>query len=442
MNNLFDVKNGKMTINLHSGQTKAWESKARFTFVIAGTQSGKTSFEPFWLDREIRTCGPGDYLAVTATYDLFKLKFLPEMQGYFEMFGWQYAASDRVIWKNEGAQKYRIILRSANAPGGLESATVKAAVLDECGQDEFSLQAWEAIQRRLSLSRGRVFGGTTPYNLGWLKTQVFDRWRAGDPDYRVIQFKSTQNPTFPMDEYKRAKATLPTWKFEMFYNGEFSRPAGQIYEDFTEWHSCDPFPIPQSWPRLMGTDFGAIHTAKLISVIDPATDIIYIVDDMLDGNMTTSQHVASVKQNRFYKHGLVAWGGAKSEKQQRWDWKAAGLMVKEPPISDVEAGIDRVTEALKTRKLRVFNTCVGLVDEFGRYARELNEVGEPTDKIKDKETFHRLDAVRYLISGATKAGTLRASKVDLYAKVQRAPVSVAVRADSDIDAMLEESNYA
>ena len=76
MSGLYSVENGKLTINLHPGQTRAWDSKARYTFIIAGTQSGKTSFLPMWLDREMRDSGPGDYIAVTATYDLFKLKFL------------------------------------------------------------------------------------------------------------------------------------------------------------------------------------------------------------------------------------------------------------------------------------------------------------------------------------------------------------------------------
>lgn len=392
-----------MTVNLHPGQTKAWDSEARFTFVIAGTQSGKTSFEPLWLDREVRNSGPGDYLAVTATYDLFKLKFLPEMSRYFcDLFGWQYAASDRVIWRNEGPQKTRIILRSANSPSGLESATAKAAVLDECGQDDFTLEAWEAIQRRLSLSQGRVFGGTTPYNIGWLKQQVFDRWIAGDEDYRVIQFKSTMNPSFPAAEYERARSTMPAWKFNMFYNGEFTRPAGLIYEDFTDWHKCEPFAIPPTWPRFLGVDFGAIHTAKMFAAYDPVGDVYYIVSCLLDGNMTTAQHVKTVTESPYYRPGISAWGGALSEKQQRWDWKAAGMPLREPVVLDVESGIDRVISLLREKRLRVFNTCAGLIDEFGRYSRELDDNGQPKEAIKDKANYHQLDALRYISAGMTK----------------------------------------
>ena len=34
--------------------------------------------------------------------------------------------------------------------------------------------------RRLAISQGRILITTTPYDLGWLKQQVFDRWQKGD----------------------------------------------------------------------------------------------------------------------------------------------------------------------------------------------------------------------------------------------------------------------
>lgn len=394
------VEGGRVRLKLHVGQTRAWDSNRRFIFVIAGTQGGKTSFGPWWLWREIQRCGPGDYLAVTATYDLFKLKMLPEMRSVFcELLRWgEYQASDRVIVSHD--KKARIILRSANAPGGLESATAKAAWLDECGQDDFRLESWEAVQRRLSLSEGRVLGTTTPYNLGWLKTEVFDRWRQGDADYEVVQFKSIQNPAFPRGEYDRAKATLPAWKFAMFYNGEFSRPAGMIYEDFDEAvHLVDPMDLPAEWPRYVGIDFGAVHTALVWVAEDTARAAYYIYRESLEGGKSTAEHAAGALAYAAHERVVGWYGGAKSESQQRWDWGAAGVAVMEPPIGDVEGGIDRVVGLLKTKRLFLFRTCAGLRDEFGTYARELDANGQVTEKIKDKATFHRLDALRYVVAG-------------------------------------------
>lgn len=397
---------GRARFKLHRGQAKAWRARERFVFVIAGTQSGKTSFVPLWLDREIREKGQGDYLAVTASYDMFKLKFLPEMRRYFVgMLGWSEDKSDRVFWQTVKPGIFnRIILRSASSEGGLESATIKAAVLDECGQDDFRITAWEAVQRRLSLSRGRALGTTTPYNLGWLKQQVYDRWRGGDPDYSVVQFRSIDNPAFPRAEYDRAKATLPDWKFQMFYNGQFSRPAGLIYEDFDEAvHKIPRFSIPPEWPRYVGIDFGAVHTALVWLAENPLTNCFYLYRESLRGGMSTSQHAARALADARGEN-VVRWtGGARSETQQRMDWGAAGVPVMESPIISVEAGIDRVIDLLKTKRLFIFEDCTGVLDEMGTYARVLDDQGQPTDKIRDKDTFHRLDALRYNVSALVPA---------------------------------------
>lgn len=403
---LFTRKADTLRFTLHKGQARAWRSARRFVFVIAGTQGGKTSFTPIWLNREIERGGHGDYLAATATYDLFKLKFLPEMRRFFvEALGWQEDKSDRVFWREYKPRMFdRIILRSASSEGGLESATIKAAALDECGQDEFRITAWEAVQRRLSLSQGRVLGTTTPYNLGWLKQEIYDAWRKGDPDIDVIQFRSIDNPAFPRSEYERMKAKLPAWKFEMFYNGNFTRPAGLIYGDYVDvyrengGHLVHPFDIPPEWPRYVGIDFGAVHTADGWIAEDPERKVFYYYRDGLNGGMTTSQHTERILKLGKGENVFRYVGGAKSETQQRMDWTSAGVPVMEPAISDVEAGIDRVIELFKAKRLFVFDTCKLTRDQLGTYSREVDEQGNPTEVIKDKASFHMLDELRYVVS--------------------------------------------
>ncbi len=88
-----------MNLSLHPGQARAWASKARFVAIIAGTQGGKTSFLPWWLFREIQRCGEGDYIAATASYDLFKLKMLPALRECYEQIlrRGRYWPSDRIL---------------------------------------------------------------------------------------------------------------------------------------------------------------------------------------------------------------------------------------------------------------------------------------------------------------------------------------------------------
>lgn len=400
-NDLLEVTGGKARLHLHPGQTKAWESDRRFTFIYAGTQSGKTSFLPWWLKREIDLKGHGDYLAVTSTYDLFKLKFMPEMKHIFcDLLGWKYSASDRVISNEYKPRMFdRIIMRSAESEGGLESTTAQAAVLDECGQDNFSISAWEAVQRRLSLSQGRVLGGTTLYNLGWTKTEIYDRWRGGDPNYLVVQFASTMNPAFPLAEFERAKATLPEWKFKMMYLGQFDRPAGMIYSDLTEEHYIPRFEIPASWPCYIGIDPGPLHTAIVVIAHDPVKDVYYVCKEYLKGDLTTKQHVENA---RALTQGMNVfhWAlGQKSEKQYRIDWQSEGLPVREPSISDVEGGINRVIELIKTKRLYIFDDLSGCKDQFGTYSRKVDQSGQTMEEIKNKGDYHFMDGIRYSVIG-------------------------------------------
>lgn len=379
----------------------------------------KTSWGPFWLWREIQLQGAGDYLAVTSSYDLFKLKILPEMRTIFEdvlRIG-RFWSGDKVIELcNPETRRFtessggRIILRSAAARGGLESATAKAAWLDEAGQDEFDVTAWEAIQRRLSLNKGRALLTTTVYNLGWLKSEVYDRWANGDPNFDVIQFASTMNPLFPKEEYERAKATMPRWRFEMFYEGKFTKPAGLIYADFDEWMVVEPFSIPPDWPRVVGVDFGGANTATVWLAQDPDKDIWHLYHESLTGDLATPEHVQDARRMAQGLEQVTAYGGAPGETQYRVDWRAAGFTVRQPLVADVETGIDRVTELIKMGRFRLFRTCTGVRDELGKYRRVLDEAGNSTEKIEDKSTYHRLDGLRYAATGIVKR---RATQVAL-----------------------------
>lgn len=412
---------GRVCLDFHDAQLKAWDSDRRFVFFVAGTQSGKTSFGPWWLYREIQRNGAGDYLAVSATYGHFKLKMLPEMRAVYErVLGvGRYWSSDRVLeladpetgefWAKRADDPMwgRIILRSADAEGGLESATAKAAWLDECGMDHFTVDAWDAVRRRLSLSRGRVLGTTTPYNLGWLKVEVMDRWMAGDDRFAVIQAESRVNPAFSDEEFAEAEATMPTWKFNMFYRGIMGRPPGLVYGDYHDWprtevrdeglgHLVPDFAIPPEWPRYVGVDFGAVNQATLWVAEDPKTHVCYAYRETWEGNLTTREHCERFLDAAAGTNFQMAFGGAPSEQQQRWDWGAHGVAVQRPRVADVEIGIDRVTELFKARRLFVFESLRQTRAMLGSYSRVVDDNGQVTEKLKDKEKFHLLDCARYV----------------------------------------------
>jgi hypothetical protein len=284
----------------------------------------------------------------------------------------------------------------------LESCTAKAAHLDEVGQSSFKLASWEAVLRRLSIHQGRVLGTTTVYNLGWMKSEIYDRWKKGDPDIDVIQFPSIMNPAFPRAEFERARRTLPLWKFRMFYEGLYDRPAGLIYDSFNE-DICkiSPIALDPSWPRYRGIDFGGLHTCVLWYAEHKVNDSVtnyYLYREYLEGGKTSKGHVEAVKELSEGENVLIDCGGAPSEDQWRMEWEQFGINIRRPEVSDVEVGIDRVYGQHKQNRIFVFDTCKGYLEQKMTYSRELDKSGNPTEKIEDKSKFHYMDAERYIIS--------------------------------------------
>lgn len=453
---------GTLCVDLHEGQSKAFQSTKRITLVMAGVQSGKTSMGPIWLYDRIQRIGPGDYLAVAPTHPLMNMKMLPEFLRFFEqtlhLGHWQ-ASKKTFTFTGDGFHRMfghkptlndpptRVIFGSATNPDSIESASAKAAWLDEAGQDDFTLQAWDAILGRLSLAatplvenyraRNHIFvptklnpvpppplpGGpilitTTPYNLGWMKQELFDKDKNGQRnDVLVVNFASTMNPAFPREEYEARRRTMQRWRFDMRYNGIFTRPAGLIYSAFRDeplyaaqtkphvqsapaspnsGHRVPNFFPPYHWRRFAGVDFGAVNTCFIFLLevpphsdysgdhsikrtplwMDDAANIYtlapsdpphlpkYIVyrcvmlgagDDTPD--METAQFVRRAQQfarmDGIYPEDIRWCGGAPGEKQWRVDYNAAGLPVAQPHVKDVEAGIDYVSGAFTNNQLFV-----------------------------------------------------------------------------------------
>jgi hypothetical protein len=413
---LYTVQGGKLALHLHWGQWQAWEARQRWVLVLAGTQSGKTSFGPLWLWREIQQRGAGDYLVVTPSFPLLELKALPEFRRLFEqLLGLgRYVGGPvrKFVFSPDGAERTygsrtpsTVYFGHAQDPESLESATAKAAWLDEAGQKKFKLGSWQAIRRRLSLHEGRALLTTTPYDLGWLKQHLYDKAQKGDASIAVINFASTMNPAFPAAEFASARASLPPWQFRMMYMGLFERPAGLIYDSFNPaTHTVPRFAIPDAWPRYLGLDFGGVHTAGLFYAAEPGTRRLYAYREYLAGGRTAVEHTAKLLDG---EPGIpTTVGGSKSEDQWRAEFRAGGtvagaaipgLPVREPAVSDVEVGIQRVYGTHKRGELFVFDDLAGYLDEKATYSRVLDANGEPTEEIEDKSTYHLLDAERYIL---------------------------------------------
>lgn len=423
---------GGMRLNLHYGQIEAWNSTARFVAIISGTQGGKTSFAPNWLLREIRLKGSGDYLYVTPTFSLLDKKALPEFLEVFEKrskLGRFYPSKMKFIFSKAGMEYIHgkdnydelrpttVYFGYATKPDSLESMTAKAAVLDEAGQEDFKLDSWLAILRRLSINQGRVLIGTTPYNFGWLYTHIYLRWLSGDRDYHVVNFPSIANPMFPKEEAERAKRSMPYWKYAMFYLGKFTKPAGLIYDVFNsdttqpDSHIVKPYKLPKSWKRFCCIDFGGMNKAATFYAINPVNNkaILYaeyypqqykpLKEHAIDMMRDKDNAMVIADKVIYDKSKWQFIAGASSERQWRIELAQAGIESQPSYVHSVELGIDKGYGVIKLNKLEVFDSCVMTINEFNTYSREVDLEGNVIENtIKDKSIFHLLDTYRYFAS--------------------------------------------
>jgi hypothetical protein len=407
----------RLRFNLHPGQQRAFWSNKRFVLVLAGLQSGKTSMGALWLWAEMQRKGPGDYLVAAPTFPLMEMKLVPEFKRLFvqQLQAGTYQGSpvrvftlnphgEQMLWGKPQDETTRVIFGFGADPDSLESATAKAAWLDEAGQKKFKRESWVSIQGRLSLHQGRVFITTTPYTMGWLKSELYDPWIAADrnhPDIEVVNFRSVDNPLFRRVEYERMKSILPGWMFTMRYDGLFQRPAGQIYDCWSDENILPWFAIPEHWPRFLGLDFGGVNTAAIFIARELAQDGAatgrYIgYREYLAGGKTAAQHATTLRTGEPMIPTAV--GGSKSEGQWRSEFAAGGLGIHPPVVSDVEIGIQRVYGLIKAKQFVILDTGMGgFLDQVQSYSRPLDENGEPTEGIEDKDTYHYLDAARYIL---------------------------------------------
>lgn len=377
--------------------------QARTLGAIAGTGGGKTQLGYWWLYlRMLNEPGYGWGMAEPTYPMLAKIIINSPDPKRPDLFTWlrqmglnpDYKAVDRIIETSLG----KIYLGSADNPDSMQGAAVKGYWLDEAGL--MTLIAYQTALQRISLFDGQVLITTTPYNRGWLKTEINDK---ADNDYiHVEKWSSIENPAFPKHVYEEMRSgpnAMQPHRFRMMYDAEFERPVGLIYASFdSEACVVDPFRIPKTWPVYIGQDYGPVHTAVLWYAKSPK-GVYYCYREYLEGNKSIGQHVKDLQ--RLGKSENVVRkvaSGLASERQWRREFSEKGWHLNECKVTDVEVGIDKVWALHHQNKIVYFSTLRHTLSQKEEYRRKLDESQQPTNAIENKEQFHFMDAERYIMA--------------------------------------------
>lgn len=455
----------------HAGQRAATYAMGiptvRTITLLAGKQSGKTSFGPWWLGNRIQLLGPGDYVVAAPRHTLLKRKPLPEMQrqfirdsalctenksdgifylteaGYLSMWGTTdrrelHKRFARTVTDEDGnivhTEEYdqfpdqtRILFLHTEDPLNLESGTYKAIWFDECGMPTVTNESWRALANRLVAMDGYLLNTTTPYRFGLFKTDYCDAcmpeqrgWSPGDaPRFfeglsqdglkALVRFESRLNPLFPATTLALLQRQLPEWLFDLYYRAIFTRPVGQVMTMLDKSrHLVKRQPIEPDSIVLVGVDFGSVNFAAVFARLDKARRkwVIYasycpgqsrVKNDVgRDVRRETSSHVEVLRKLSGGMAVLTA-GGNKSENAWRADFAVHGWPISVGQCTDPDVRLMKIANMLRHDLIEITEDAAALFTELFDIGYELNDQDEPTGKVANRSTYHRIDALGYII---------------------------------------------
>lgn len=179
--------------------------------------------------------------------------------------------------------------------------------------------------------------------------------------------------------------------------------SGAIYPIPLDEVLCDPFEIPNYFPRCYGLDVGWNRTAALWAAWDREADVVYLYTEHYRGKAEPSVHATAIKARGEWIPGVIdpaAKGRSQKDGEQLLaNYQDAGLDLM---LADnaVESGILQVWQRLSTGRLKVFRTLQNWQAEYRLYRRVEDPESPQFGKIV-KEFDHLMDAMRYIIGPAT-----------------------------------------
>lgn len=266
---------------------------------------------------------------------------------------------------------------------------------EEVPQDVYE----EAIIRTMTTD-GMILLTFTP--LQGMTPLVLSMMDDASPSRLVVQAGWDDVPHLSDKDKREMLAALHPHMREARSKGVPSLGAGALYPVAEEDVMCDPFRIPNHWPRGYGLDVGWNRTAGIWGGWDRDADVVYLYSEHYRGQAEPAVHAAAVKARGNWITGVIdpaSRGGSQKDGEKLLNiYQTLGLDLV-PANNAVEAGIYEVWSRLSTGRLKVFSTLQNWRREYRLYRR--NEKGAIV-KMDD----HLMDATRYfVVSGLDLAKT-------------------------------------
>ena len=408
-------------------QIEFHESPARFKFLGAGARFGKSLCGSMDVITDILKpntrgwiCGP--------SYDQPSKEFRYIYEAIVQKLGFKTKRELNTSYTTPGPQSLlfpwgsEVHTKSEQNADSLLGEEVDWLILSEGSrmkEDTFDMYLRARIGSRL----GRVIVPTTPHGYNWLYKRFYLPAMEGDSNYWCkIGVKVTENPTFPKEEYDRAKKELPEDVFAEQYDGEFVAWSGLIFKRFSrQKHVISPLPIPAHWPVYCAID---PHPSTPVGVLWLTVDEYgtwYICHEMFIPDLTipeVSKRLLGIEEKCPVSRYLID-PNAKLIDKLRGQTMSVQMQFRKQGIPCIEANnrfesaFFKISEMMMAQpvfgekeilkpKLFVFNSCKKTIEEFESYTWENEKTGKA----------HLMDCLKYICNDNPQRATTEQEDYD------------------------------
>lgn len=383
--------------SLHPGQKQIASELAKFNIIACGRRWGKTTFAE---KRAIEVAVKGFPVAWSApTYKNLREPF-DRIRRRLDNAGLTKSA-------NKSEMKIELITGGSIKFWTHEDENLgrgefyKLWVDDEAAHAKGLGDHFEkAILPTLTDLDGEYLAISTPNGLVNDFTEFYRRGQNDDyPDWASWQMPTNSNPTIKNLEafLERAKKEMIPTHFRQEYLAQFESPKGAVFDTFSvDKNTCAPFDVRKDARVYLGVDFGPANTA--MCAVGERDGIYYVTKSYHGAGDEPETHIA-----RFIPKiptVKAAFGGAKSEQEWRDRWSDAGVYIAEPSVTgpnSFDIGLTILYRLIDDGKLVIFNTEQELINEIVSYRWKMTSDNKVLDMVEDKSTYHRLDALRYVM---------------------------------------------
>jgi uncharacterized protein YneR len=235
-------------------------------------------------------------------------------------------------------------------------------------------------------------------------TDQTGRWQA-------FHFTSHDNPHLDKDGLAEVTKDMSRDSYlkEVMAEDDDSQINLLVYGAFNERICKVPrFQIPKEWLVYSGHDFGGANPGALFAAQNPAGDIFLFKEYAPSSGKSTFQNVQEFKKlitlpghdpdsDSSPRYTVLARvGGSHQEEEIRQGYTVQGWTISEPFVNSVKVQVDRVKQFIEKNKIFVFDDMTATLEQLFTCMWKLDEIGKPTNEIKDEKKYHLLACLRYL----------------------------------------------